>query len=39
MGFRLLFVSDTHVPQRAKALPDQVWAAIDAADVVFQHDP
>ena len=35
MSLRLLFVSDTHVPQRARALPDQVWAAVDDADVVF----
>ena len=35
MSLRLLLVSDTHVPQRARALPDQVWAAVDAADVVF----
>jgi putative phosphoesterase len=27
-------VSDTHVPQRAKALPDAVWRAVDAADLV-----
>lgn len=33
MSLRLLLVSDTHVPQRAP--PDQVWAAVDAADVVF----
>jgi uncharacterized protein len=31
---RLLLVSDTHVPQRARDLPADVWAAIDAADVV-----
>ena len=35
MSLRLLIVSDTPVPQRARALPDQVWAAVDAADVVF----
>lgn len=35
MSLRLLLVSDTHVPQRARALPDQVWAAVDDADVVF----
>jgi putative phosphoesterase len=32
---RLVVVSDTHVPQRARGLPDAVWAAIDAADVVM----
>jgi uncharacterized protein len=35
MSTRLLMVSDTHVPQRARALPDAVWAAVDAADVVI----
>lgn len=30
----LLLVSDTHLPKRAKVLPDAVWAAIDAADLV-----
>jgi putative phosphoesterase len=32
---RLLIVSDTHVPQRARALPDSLWRAIEAADVVI----
>ncbi len=31
---RLVLVADTHVPKRAKDLPPQVWAAVDAADVV-----
>ena len=35
MPLRLLFVSDTHVPNRARALPAQVWAAVESADVVF----
>ncbi len=35
MTTRLLPLSDTHVPQRARALPAQVLAAIEAADVVF----
>ncbi|MFC7849819.1 metallophosphoesterase family protein [Arthrobacter sp. NPDC057388] len=35
MSLRLVFVADTHVPKRARALPDQVWAAVDSADVVF----
>jgi putative phosphoesterase len=30
----LLLLSDTHVPDRARAVPDQVWRAVDAADVV-----
>ncbi|QNO36353.1 metallophosphoesterase [Protaetiibacter sp. SSC-01] len=32
---RLVLLSDTHLPVRAKRLPDQLWAAIEAADVVF----
>ncbi|MCY0905015.1 metallophosphoesterase family protein [Arthrobacter sp. H14-L1] len=35
MTTRLLLLSDTHIPQRARALPAQVLAAIEAADVVF----
>lgn len=35
MSTRLLMVSDTHVPQRARRLPDALWRAIDAADVVL----
>ena len=31
---RLLIVSDTHVPARARDLPPVVWDALDAADVV-----
>ncbi len=31
----LLLLSDTHVPRRARDLPQQVWAAVDAADVVL----
>ncbi len=32
---RLVIVSDTHVPRRARAIPDDVWAAVDQADVVL----
>ncbi|MCY1159279.1 MAG: metallophosphoesterase, partial [Citricoccus sp.] len=32
---RLLLLADTHVPKRARALPAQVWRAVDEADVVF----
>lgn len=32
---RLLMISDTHVPARARRLPDAVLDAVDAADVVF----
>lgn len=35
MATRLLLISDTHVPLRARVLPDAVWRAIDAADVVI----
>lgn len=31
---RLLLIADTHVPRRARDLPDPVWRAVDAADVV-----
>lgn len=31
---RLLVVSDTHLPRRARDLPDRVWAEVDRADVV-----
>jgi putative phosphoesterase len=31
---RLLLLADTHVPKRARELPDQVWAAVAEADVV-----
>jgi putative phosphoesterase len=32
---RLLIMADTHVPRRARSLPDAVWAAVDEADVVI----
>ncbi|MDX6283243.1 MAG: uncharacterized protein QOH03_4314 [Kribbellaceae bacterium] len=32
---RLLLISDTHLPVRAKKLPAAVWAAVDEADVVI----
>ena len=28
-------MSDTHVPRRARDLPPELWAEVDAADVVF----
>jgi putative phosphoesterase len=31
---RLLLISDTHLPGRARVLPDAVWRAVDEADVV-----
>ena len=30
----LLLLADTHLPKRAKDLPDQVWAEVDRVDVV-----
>ena len=35
MPTRLLILADTHVPRRAKDLPAQVWAEVDAADLVI----
>ncbi|XTZ18936.1 metallophosphoesterase family protein [Micromonospora echinospora] len=32
---RLVITADTHVPKRARDLPEPLWAAIDAADVVL----
>ena len=32
---RLVVIADTHVPRRAKDLPEPVWRAIDRADVVI----
>lgn len=32
---RLLLISDTHLPVRAKKLPDAVWRAVDEADAVI----
>lgn len=32
---RLVLVSDTHLPKRARDLPAPLWSAIDAADVVI----
>ncbi|MBL2009649.1 YfcE family phosphodiesterase, partial [Klebsiella pneumoniae] len=31
---RVLIMSDTHVPVRAKELPEVLWREVDAADVV-----
>jgi predicted phosphodiesterase len=35
MLMRLLLVAGTHVPRRARDLPAQLWAAVEAADVVI----
>ena len=32
---RLLLISDTHVPKRAKDIPEELWAQAEAADVVI----
>ena len=32
---RLLLISDTHVPTRAKDLPARVWAEVERSDVVI----
>jgi putative phosphoesterase len=32
---RLVMIADTHLPVRAKVLPQPVWAAVEAADVVI----
>ncbi len=34
MPTRLVLLADTHLPKRAKALPDEVWRAVDTADGV-----
>jgi uncharacterized protein len=31
---RLLLLADTHVPKRARDLPEEVWQAVDEADTV-----
>ena len=35
VAHRLLLTADTHVPRRARELPEQLWAAVADADVVF----
>ena len=35
MTVRLVLLADTHLPKRARALPEQVWAAVDEADAVI----
>jgi putative phosphoesterase len=31
---KLLLIADTHVPQRARDLPEQLWRAVEETDVV-----
>jgi putative phosphoesterase len=33
-GIRLLLLADTHLPKRARDLPDAVWSEVERADVV-----
>lgn len=33
-GTRVLLMSDTHLPRRARDLPPSLWEAVDAADLV-----
>jgi len=35
VGVRLLLISDTHVPKRARDLPQRVWDEVARADVVL----
>ncbi|GGH92665.1 metallophosphoesterase family protein [Arthrobacter liuii] len=35
MPLNLVLIADTHVPKRARSLPEQVWQAVEEADVVF----
>ena len=35
MTTRLLLLADTHLPKRAKDLPEEVWRAVDGADLVL----
>jgi uncharacterized protein len=34
-GVRLLLIADTHVPSRARDLPELAWAEVERADVVL----
>jgi putative phosphoesterase len=34
-GSRLVLMADTHLPKRARDLPDELWRAVDRADVVI----
>jgi putative phosphoesterase len=35
MATRLLIMADTHLPKRAKDLPEELWAEVEAADLVL----
>lgn len=34
MATKIVLLADTHLPVRAKVLPDEVWAAVETADLV-----
>jgi hypothetical protein len=34
-GARLVLMADTHLPKRARDLPEELWRAVDGADVVI----
>lgn len=36
---RVVLLADTHVPKRARELPEPLWRAIDAADVELHRLP
>lgn len=38
MPLHLVLVADTHVPKRARALPAQLWSAVESADMVLHAD-
>ena len=35
MSLTLLIIADTHLPKRARDLPESLWAEVEAADVVL----
>lgn len=35
MPLNLILLADTHIPKRARDLPEQVWSAVENADAVF----
>jgi uncharacterized protein len=35
MTTRLLLIADTHIPKRAKRLPDRLWKEVDDSDIVI----
>lgn len=39
MATRSLLIAATHLPQRARGLPAEVWEHVDPADVVVHAAP